>query len=234
MEEIIKLLQETNIPAWTILIIIILGWVIMRMLINKLEVKAKKDAMKYEAQLIRKDKILDSFQINFDRKLKTIEEVEQVVWEFNHEFEFLMVGHGNLQNFTEYYYKARKLGRNSISVIGKGGEKFSDIIRQLTDIGKGLVDSDFEITEESIGRLEQEHQVPDEIINILRKKVGQSPSKLSDLLKEIEKPWLYSKFFFWAVEPTSGIKLQDYFDQMNEFLDFNKKARCELPSVNDN
>jgi hypothetical protein len=227
MVEIIKLIQEAKIPAWAILIIIILGWIIMQMLINKLKVKAQKDVTKYESQL-------NSLQINFERKLKTIEEVEQVVWEFNHEFEFLMVGSGNLQNFTEYYYKARKLGRNSIGVIGKEGEKFSDIIRQLTDIGKGLVDSNFEITEESIGRLEQEPRVPDEIKNILRKKVGQSPSKLSDLLKEIDKPWLYSEFFFWAVEPTSGIKLQDYFDKKDEFLGFNKKRRCELPSVNDN
>lgn len=169
-------------------------------------------------------KILDVLSERFKLKLEALDELDRLIWEFNHEFEFYIIGRPNQAAFDEFYFGSRRHARSSKGIIGENGELISVLIREITDLGRELINANFKITKDSIEFLKNRN-LPDQIINHLLKKIEENPTKVSLLLEGISDPISYSQEIFRSLKPTSEITFDKYFAKMDSYKEVIRDSR---------
>jgi len=165
------LLLKSQIPAWVVIIIVVAAAVAMVLFKYRLQRRIKELEHRLKKELATHQSDLESVQDRHNKRLKALDEVNAPLREFEHALDHLRVGDSTYaKRLTEQSVKARELVRKHQTLLG---DEFWRIVETTTDLGQGVLQATFTLTEESLKQLEQS-DLPTNTISMLRRMVGQS------------------------------------------------------------
>jgi hypothetical protein len=206
---LIDLLLQLQIPAWLVLLLVIVGTLAMTYYRHRLDRKVKELEHRLEKEATNHEKDLEFVQERHKKRLEALDDINRAVMEFAHAFDHLRGGNSYYADrLEEKFHTSRTLARKYESLLGA---EFYQAVKDMTDAGMGILHANFILNNDGFNRLEA-RDLPMSALNLLRS-VIEKPIPVTDaeqLVHGIDEKTL----FFHKRDIFSSCKLSQEFNSL--------------------
>ncbi len=232
--DFIQLLLDLNIPAWVVLLILVVDWLVMEAIHHGRERRIKQLEHELERVSTQREKDLEFLAERHKKRLEALDAVTAALREFEHALEHLLRGSTRIyvERLQDYANRARGGARTCAALLG---EEFVESVHRITDLGLTVLKSSFTASADTLAKL-ADQGLPAETIEYLHGISGRrfavvAPESLVAGIDEalLHRHGTYARIFS-SCEVVDGFDSQEYFLAERKVYQMTDSMLRSLPS----